>query len=358
LKLVFLYTELAGYLLASVRDFLMRYPAAEVHVVRYPVNPEAPFYFESFPGLFVYDRKDFLNASDLYAFCLDLQADAVLCSGWIDKEYLAVCKLYKKRIPVVLVLDTRWNGSVRQHLLRLSSPFTLKRWFSHVWVPGAPQREYALLLGFKEAQIAAGFYCADVSFFSEMHRLFAQSKSEVYPKRFICVARYIPAKNLALLWDAFVSLHAEFPDWELWCLGQGELFDVRLQHPAIKHVGFVQPQDLETYIGQSGVFVLPSLYEPWGVVVHEYAAAGFPLLLSNKVGAVSAFLEEGKNGFSFDPENKGDCINKMKQVMSLSQDEWNAFSNHSLQLSQRVSLANWTASLLGFGIKQRDACVE
>ena len=33
------------------------------------------------------------------------------------------------------------------------------------------------------------------------------------------------------------------------------------------------------------VLILPSTYEPWGLVVNEAMAAGMPVLVSNEVGA-------------------------------------------------------------------------
>ena len=44
------------------------------------------------------------------------------------------------------------------------------------------------------------------------------------------------------------------------------------------------------------VFALLSTHEPWGVVVNEAAAAGLPLVLSDRVGAAHDLLEDGRNG--------------------------------------------------------------
>ena len=52
-------------------------------------------------------------------------------------------------------------------------------------------------------------------------------------------------------------------------------------------------------------FVCPA-NEHWGVVVHEAAAAGLPLLLSNTTYAGTHFLVEGINGYSFDENNYKD----------------------------------------------------
>src|SRR5207247_481782 len=120
--------------------------------------------------------------------------------------------------------------------------------------------------------------------------------------RFLYVGRYYDFKGITDLWEAFIQLQSARPnEWELWCLGAGSIAPV--EHPKIKHFGFVQPTDLEPIIEQCGVFVLPSRFEPWGVVAQEYVASGFPLLLSRAVGAGEAFLEPGKNGYFFESGN-------------------------------------------------------
>ena len=109
------------------------------------------------------------------------------------------------------------------------------------------------------------------------------TRKKNFPKRFLYVGRYYDFKGVKTLWDAFIQLQVENPnDWELWCLGNGDLEP--LEHPKIKHLGFMQPEDLDKIISETGIFILPSLFEPWGVVVQEYAAAGYPLILSNQIG--------------------------------------------------------------------------
>jgi glycosyltransferase involved in cell wall biosynthesis len=53
---------------------------------------------------------------------------------------------------------------------------------------------------------------------------------------------------------------------------------------------------LEAYVA-ADVFALLSHHEPWGVVVNEAAAAGLPLVLSDRVGAAHDLLRDGENGF-------------------------------------------------------------
>src|SRR5688572_27242054 len=54
-KIVFLYTELAGYFLACVEALSKN---AEVMIVRWPVNKEAPFQFSTPGSVKIYNRNE------------------------------------------------------------------------------------------------------------------------------------------------------------------------------------------------------------------------------------------------------------------------------------------------------------
>ena len=90
---------------------------------------------------------------------------------------------------------------------------------------------------------------------------------------------------------------------------------------------------------QLGIFVLPSHYEPWGVVVHESSCCGCLLILSNKVGAREEFLN--KNGYEFDPNNQDDLILKMRKVLNLNKQDLQKKSYLSEEMSKKRSIQNW-----------------
>jgi glycosyltransferase involved in cell wall biosynthesis len=51
----------------------------------------------------------------------------------------------------------------------------------------------------------------------------------------------------------------------------------------------------------AGAFVHASTTEQWGLVVNEAMASGLPVLVSNRCGCAPDLVEEGRNGFLFDP---------------------------------------------------------
>ncbi|TND02407.1 MAG: glycosyl transferase family 1 [Bacteroidetes bacterium] len=343
-KILFLYTELARYFLASVGQLLAS-GRVEVHIVRWAVNKEAPFRFQFDPRIHIYDRDQY-DGKALAALAEQIDPDAIVCSGWIDRDYVKICQARKKKSVTIITLDNKWRGSFRQQVARIISPFTLKRIFHYAWVPGKLQQQYAGKLGFSMQQVRTGFYSADTDFFSKQYAENQLQKAARFPHRFLYVGRYYEFKGLAELWEAFVQLKAEDEnDWELWCLGTGDMKPV--EHPAIRHFGFVQPEDLGQYLAGTGVFVMPSRVEPWGVVLHEFAAAGFPLLCSNNVGAVSQFVREGENGFIFSAGNTGSIKKVLRKIISCSDEELNRMGKQSAAKALEITPQTWAGTLLG-----------
>lgn len=244
-----------------------------------------------------------------------------------------------------MTCDTHWNGSFKQRLATVISRFTLLNIFSHAWVPGQIQKQYVLNLGFKEQNIQTSFYSCDLEHFETIYQSQKAQKQSQFPKRFLYVGRYYEFKGIKELWQAFIEMQTEQPnEWELWCLGIGDI--EAINHPKIKHFGFVQPKDLATYTSQTGVFILPSRFEPWGVVVHEFAASGFPLLLSDAVGAKESFLQEHKNGFTFKAQDIADLKRVLKTIVNTTEQDLQAMSVYSNKLAQSISPKKWTENLL------------
>lgn len=342
MNILFLYTELASYFLAGVKELTKN--GHSVHIVRWPVNKEAPFHFDFPEGVTLYERNDYSN-TQLKNLAKSIRPDIIISSGWVDKGYLEVCRKFKGIVPTVMSMDNHWMGTPKQYLMRLAAPWVLHRAYSHAWVPGLPQKEYAQKLGFRKERITEGFYSADVKLFSPTAS--DRIKAEPYPRKLIYVGRYVHQKGLDLLFPAFMELQEESPnEWELWCAGTGELFDQRPEHPKIKHLGFLQPQELKETLKETGVFVLPSRFEPWGVVVHEMAAAGFPMICSSAIGSITRFVEEGKNGFLFQNDDKESLKKALTRIMNMNDAELREMAVSSQKLGISYDPKKWASKVI------------
>jgi glycosyltransferase involved in cell wall biosynthesis len=68
--------------------------------------------------------------------------------------------------------------------------------------------------------------------------------------------------------------------------------------------GFVDQPDLPPLYAEADAFALPTLDDPFGIVVLEAAAAGLPLIASPFAGATEDFVVDGVNGFVVDPSDE------------------------------------------------------
>ena len=128
-------------------------------------------------------------------------------------------------------------------------------------------------------------------------------------------------------------------------MGTGEQWEDRTIHKKIKHLGFLQPEELEDVILKTGVFVLPSKFEPWGVVLHEMVTPGMPILVSDQVGSIHTFLDNNVNGMSFSYTKKEDFKNKLLKFMHLSDEELLKMGEESVILSKKSTPSKWVETL-------------
>lgn len=66
---------------------------------------------------------------------------------------------------------------------------------------------------------------------------------------------------------------------------------------------------------EADLFVLPSRFDTYGVVAHEAACCGLPILLSKYAGSSSNLILEGENGFVVDPYDPEDFSQKISKII-------------------------------------------
>jgi glycosyltransferase involved in cell wall biosynthesis len=115
--------------------------------------------------------------------------------------------------------------------------------------------------------------------------------------RFLFVGRLIERKGLDVLLKAFARL----PGCELWLGGGGPLADFAAASaaadPRIRVLGHVEGENLPDLYAQVDALVVPSLYEAWGLVVHEGLAHGLPVIVTDQVAAGDDLVDPGVNGY-------------------------------------------------------------
>lgn len=154
--------------------------------------------------------------------------------------------------------------------------------------------------------------------------------------------RLIPRKGLALLLNA-VSLITNSEEWVLWIEGDGPLSCEYMTlgeklglADRCRFLGFCQMQLHGWLLSHADIIVVPSLHDPWGIVVDEGMQMGKVVCASS--GACSALdrIIHGKNGFLFDTADTCSLSNILSVLLSRKD------LRETLGLEARRTASHWT----------------
>lgn len=213
-----------------------------------------------------------------------------------------------------------------------------------VLVDGLRHKSYVINLGIKEDKvfIKKGAGPVDVSWYQneiskyEKNKLQYYNKLNIPEKNFLYVGRFSPEKNIIYLLRCFKKLQeGGIKDWGMILVGDGpqkkeiEKFINKNNIINIYSPGFLQKEEIPFYFALASCFILPSVSEPWGLVVSEAMACGLPVLVSKRCGCYPDLIQEGVNGFSFAPFNEEELIALMKNT---------AQGKYNLELMGKASL--------------------
>ncbi len=276
----------------------------------------------------------------------EFSPDILFITGWSvpANRFLATDAAFRE-IPKVIQFDMPWQFRPRKFAAR----FVLWRYLRHfdaALVSGASAERYARWLGFGgRFPVYKGLLGTDLTRFS------GQAET-IRPDAFLYVGRYAPEKGLDTLLAAYrIYAGAVADPWPLDCVGdgplRGELFPAaerRVGRGVVRDLGFRQPDELGEVFASHGAFVLPSRFEPWGVVVAEAAGAGLPIICTDACGARFELVrQEGddSNGFVVRAGDNRALAAAMVRTHNLDKTARARMAAASLRLSAPYSAEAW-----------------
>jgi len=147
--------------------------------------------------------------------------------------------------------------------------------------------------------------------------------SRKFSGNFLYVGRLSSEKNLAFLLRVFAR--SELANFHLTLVGNGpERESLRvLAGDNVSLIGHVPNENIHEIYASHDVFVLPSLSEPWGLVVEEALYYGLPVLASSNVGSVEDLVLNSGAGLAFDPLSE----NSLHQAIEAMAAHYEQYAN-------------------------------
>ena len=311
----------------------------------------------------------------------DANPQTVVVSGWAELEsFAALLWCATRRVPAVVMSESTawdekrsgWKEWVKGRVIGLCST---------ALAGGTPHAEYLVTLGMLRERISLGYDAVDNDCFAQHAEEIRAQRSEIgspqvsslrsqpspppLPRTpfFLASARFVAKKNLPRLLEAFAryrelasSSALRTPHsarWSLVLLGDGPLrpalesqvSGLKLED-CVTMPGFKQYDELPAYYARAGAFIHASTTEQWGLVVNEAMASGLPVLVSNRCGCAQDLVQEGVNGFTFDPCN----LEQMAQLM-LKISAFNFPLSEFGAASQRI-ISAWGPDRFAAGLSQ------
>ncbi|MBS1875387.1 MAG: glycosyltransferase family 4 protein [Acidobacteria bacterium] len=259
--------------------------------------------------------------------------DAVWVNGWgLASCWLGFIAAHRYGIPLLLRGETNVL-SERGGLKGGARHFLLERLFGHVsafLAVGGRNADFYAAYGTLSEKVFLAPYAVDNDFFFTRSGSLANDRISLREREGISpdlpvilyCGKFSDVKRPLDLLEAFQYL-GDDPMASLVFVGDGRLRG-EMQRYVVEHglrrvhfLGFRNQTELPACYALADVFVLPSGFEPWGLVVNEAMCFALPVIASDKVGAVPDLVHDGVNGFVFPAGNVElltDCLRRVLLV--------------------------------------------
>ena len=249
------------------------------------------------------------------------------------------------RIPYVVSLHGGWFSVPQSEMVIIKEPFNNKLEWGKIFGFFLGSRRVMkdatviICVGKKEADAVENRLPykrveylpngVDLHRYTEVDGELFRGKYEIAPetKIILCISRIDYQKNQILLIKSFAEVCRENTNKLLVLIGSvtvpeyykkiNELItDLRIEKKVILIPG-LDPHDplLFSAFKACNVFVLPSLHEPFGIVILEAWAAQKAVIASN-LGGIVGFTENGHDCILVEPDNKGELTTAISKVLS------------------------------------------
>ncbi len=274
----------------------------------------------------------------------DLDPRVVVISGYYDVAAWTawVWAELRGRPKLLWAESNRFDYRRRPWKERIKAAFVGRCAAANVY--GESNREYLQDLGMPDANITTKRAVIDTGLFNDLPPRQGERPSRVL----LYVGRFAPEKNLEGLVRAWARLAGDrsCPPLRLALVGYGpEKPSLRALVSRLHLWGTVEfrgparQEDLPAIYRAADALILPSLREPWGLVVLEGMACGLPVLVSARCGCARDVVTEA-TGLTFDPANEDDLLSALRNLLSRPQAQLERMGRACSNIARQYSPQN------------------
>lgn len=245
--------------------------------------------------------------------------DIIISDGFFQWTFAAVLKSFRRKVCVFYERTEfvernapTWRMFYRKLIGKFVDGFLIN---------GSLTRKYLDSMGFISKPKVEGCMVADCDGLSKAVESCSESvKSKMKEKlgiegdglTFIFVGQLVERKGIKELLSGWSEHITKYPNDSIIVAGQGilekELQDRYKYEKTVKFVGQISYDHIAEYLAISDVSVMPTLEDNWSLVVPEAMACGKPVATTPYNGCHVELIDEGRNGYVFDPLDKSSIV--------------------------------------------------
>ena len=241
------------------------------------------------------NRNRVLSLISLYKILRKENYKKLIISGWDLPEYW-LANFLAPKAKLCLALESSVNESALSGWKKKLKELFLKK-ISTTFASGENHKKLLQALGYRgQTSITEG-----VGIFNRI-QITKEARVKPFEGKFLYVGRLSLEKNLPFIINYFNANQ----QYCLSCVGQGPegASLKKMAGPNINFIDHVPNERIFEVYQAHDVLILPSLKEPWGLVVEEALYYGLPVVVSDTVGCAENIVVKNDAGVLFCPTSE------------------------------------------------------